>query len=87
MDRSRFGFSMRPEDWKNQRPGACKTENASFLKDDWAVIKLSREVNDAVPYSILEFNANDKDMIGKSLVEVAGYTAFVLGKWAGNTKS
>lgn len=74
MGRSRFGFSMKPEDWKNQVPGSCKTEKSDFVRDDWAVLKLGKPAESATPFPIQEMDSAAIAVSGAMATEVAGYT-------------
>lgn len=72
MAASRFGTSLKPEDWKNQKPGHCRTEHAQFVKNDWAVLKLKTAVQQATPYSVSAIDA--ASYRGGAATEIAGYT-------------
>ncbi len=72
MAASRFGTSLRPEDWKNQKPGRCRTEKHEFVKNDWAVVKLKTAVKDATPYSVSAIDP--ASYRGGAATEIAGYT-------------
>ena len=74
MQASRFGTSLKPEAWKNQKPGPgrCRTERHEFVKNDWAVLKLKTAAQDATPYSVSAIDA--ASYRGGAVTEIAGYT-------------